>query len=215
MGVFVIIHLVKFYKFLFVVFALFFCVFNLIPQVYASGATIQTDQQLQVTQQGDGTMFVSTTLVASDSGVATPPAEESPNSTATNTGIFIKDISVPMAFAKDVGSVINFVLRIVMIISILLVFGYLIWGAFEWIVSGGDKTKTEAARNKIISAVVGLIIVASSYAAFLLILRFIGFKDLNDALRNVGTIRNPNVASSSAQIASPSTTPLREQNLVK
>jgi hypothetical protein len=86
-------------------------------------------------------------------------------------------------FATDFGRLINAVLSFVMVIAALLVFLYLIWGGIEWITSGGDKGKTESARNKITSAVIGLIVVAASYAILTLALNFLGFSDLNDVLR--------------------------------
>jgi hypothetical protein len=90
-------------------------------------------------------------------------------------------------FATDFGKLINGVLSFVMVIAALLVFLYLIWGGIEWITSGGDKGKTESARNKITSAVIGLIVVAASYAILTLALNFLGFKDLNEVF-NTRTI---------------------------
>lgn len=87
-------------------------------------------------------------------------------------------------FATDVGTLINAVLSFVMVIAALLVFFYLIWGGIEWITSGGDKGQTEKARNKITSAVIGLVILAASYAILTLVLRFLGFSNLNDVLSN-------------------------------
>lgn len=79
-------------------------------------------------------------------------------------------------FASDIGKLINALLQIVMVIAALLVFLYLIWGGIEWISSGGDKGKTESARNKITAAVIGLIILAASYAILTLALKFIGIE---------------------------------------
>ena len=92
-------------------------------------------------------------------------------------------------FADKIGTLINFVLQVVMVIALLLVFGYLIIGSIEWITSGGDKSKTESARNKITAAVVGLIILAASYAIFLLLLRFLGFTSLERAIEDVPNIK--------------------------
>jgi hypothetical protein len=85
------------------------------------------------------------------------------------------DVEPGEGFAKDFGALINGTLSFVMIIAALLVFMYLIWGGIEWITSGGDKGKTESARNKITSAVIGLIVVAASYAILTLALNFLGF----------------------------------------
>lgn len=77
-------------------------------------------------------------------------------------------------YASDMGKLLSAVLQIVMVIAALLVFIYLIWGGIEWITSGGDKGKTEGARNKITAAVIGLIVLAASYAILTLALKFIG-----------------------------------------
>jgi len=99
------------------------------------------------------------------------------------------DIKAPTGFATDIGTLFNSVLNIVMLIAALLVFGFLIMGGIEWITSGGDKGKAESARNKLTSAVIGLIIVAASYAIFTLLLRFLGFGgDVNKLFDNVTTI---------------------------
>lgn len=97
-------------------------------------------------------------------------------------------ISVPTGYAPSVGGLISFVLRAVLAIGALLVFGYLVMGGIEYITSGGEKGKTESARNKITAAVVGLIILAASWAILNLALSFLGLGSLEGALQNVGTI---------------------------
>lgn len=49
-------------------------------------------------------------------------------------------------------------------IGALMVLIFFIWGAIEWIGSGGDKGKVENARNRITQAVIGLIVLVGSYA---------------------------------------------------
>ena len=98
----------------------------------------------------------------------------------------VSDVTPPTGFFTDIGELINGVLNFVMVIAALLVFMYLIWGGIEWITSGGDKGKTESARNKITSAVVGLIVLAASYAILLIVLRFLGYSDLNTVFENIG-----------------------------
>lgn len=89
-------------------------------------------------------------------------------------------IEKPTGFADNVGSLLNAVLSFVMVVAALLVLMYLIWGGIEWITSGGDKGKTESARNKITAAVIGLIVLAAAYAIFMLVIRFLGFSDMNE-----------------------------------
>ena len=95
---------------------------------------------------------------------------------------------IPTGFAENIPSLINAVLSFVMVIVVLLVFFQLIMAGFYWITSGGDKTKTESARNRIVSTVMGLLIVSASYAILILLLNFLGFENLNDVFENVRSL---------------------------
>lgn len=74
------------------------------------------------------------------------------------------------------------------LISALAVLLYLILGGFQWLTSGGDKGKTEQARNKITSALIGLLIVIASWAIFNLILQFFGI-NLEEVASGIGLER--------------------------
>lgn len=82
-------------------------------------------------------------------------------------------------FFTSPGSLINSIIRFVFALAALLVFFYLIWGGIDWITSGGDKGKTEGARNKITSAIIGLIVLAASYAILQIVLNFLGYTGIN------------------------------------
>ncbi len=86
------------------------------------------------------------------------------------------DLSPPknVGFFASASDLTTKLLSIVMVIGVILVFAYLVLGGIEYITSGGEKGKTEAARNKITSAVIGLIILASSYAILTIVLGFLG-----------------------------------------
>lgn len=73
-------------------------------------------------------------------------------------------------FAPLVGSILSFA----MLIAALLVLFYLIWGAFEWITSSGDKGKLEKARQRMMGAVTGIIVLAAVTALFMIIQQFLG-----------------------------------------
>ena len=62
-------------------------------------------------------------------------------------------------FGPVVQNVITFIIVIAVIIAVL----FLIWGGIQWILSGGDKSKVESARNTIIGAIIGLVIVFLGY----------------------------------------------------
>lgn len=102
----------------------------------------------------------------------------------------LKDVNIQpgTGFATTFGGLMNGIISFVMVIAAVLVFFYLIWGGIEWITSGGDKGKTESARSKITSAVIGLIVIASSYAVLTLALNFLGFSDLNAVFDNTKDI---------------------------
>lgn len=82
--------------------------------------------------------------------------------------------STDPASTAPFGQFISTALQGVMIIALLSVFIFLIWGGIEWITAGGEKTKVEAARNKITSAVMGLVVLAASLAVYFLIQNIFG-----------------------------------------
>ncbi len=100
------------------------------------------------------------------------------------------EINPGTGYATDFGTMFSSILNVVMLIAAILVFAFLIFGGIQWITAGGDKTKAEEARNKITSAVIGLVIVAASYALINLIVNFLGFGSFNDVFKNVGTIND-------------------------
>ena len=65
------------------------------------------------------------------------------------------------------------------IIGALLLLLYLIWGATDWITSGGDQEKLKNARHKILDAVTGMAILAASFAIALFLEWIFGFSIVN------------------------------------
>lgn len=59
------------------------------------------------------------------------------------------------------GSVITTLLGIILILGGGFLLVYLLWGAFDWIISGGDKERLHKAQQKLTNAVVGMIILFS------------------------------------------------------
>lgn len=72
------------------------------------------------------------------------------------------------------GTLISNVLGIVLIIALLLLLLYLILGALEWMASGGESSKLQSARNRMMHAVIGIIILGSVMAVFMLIQYIMG-----------------------------------------
>ena len=94
------------------------------------------------------------------------------------------NITTPTGFFTDFGVFISSLLNFVMVIAALLVFVYLIWGGIDWITAGTDKGKTDGARTRITNAVIGLIVLAASYAILTLVLNFLDYSDLNDVINS-------------------------------
>lgn len=85
-------------------------------------------------------------------------------------------------FGGLVGTVIQFIFVIAIVAALL----YLIWGGFKWLTSGGDKTAVTQARDHIIAAIIGLIVIFLSY---LIINILLGLFNLG----NLQTIQLPNI----------------------
>ncbi|HEX9008138.1 MAG TPA: hypothetical protein VF837_02655 [Patescibacteria group bacterium] len=79
----------------------------------------------------------------------------------------------------DLGRLLSSVISLAFILAGIMTFAFLVWGGIDWLSSGGDKTKTENARNRITAALVGLAIVAASYAIMRLISYFFGVNILD------------------------------------
>ncbi len=78
------------------------------------------------------------------------------------------------AFKQLFANLIGSILSVVITIGVLMLLLYLVWGAFSWITSGGDKGKVEEARNRMTTAVIGIIVLSSSIAIFMLVQQILG-----------------------------------------
>jgi len=99
-------------------------------------------------------------------------------------------ISVPVAFAQTnfgitppVGSIgpnlcltkiPQFIIQLIFIIGVVIAVAFLIYGGIKWILSGGDKSAVESARNHIVAAIVGLLIVAGAFFIIGIIFQLLG-----------------------------------------
>lgn len=71
-------------------------------------------------------------------------------------------------FAKAIPAGIG----LAFVIGALIFFFVLVWGAIDWISSGGDKQKLESARGKISNALVGILLLFAAFAIINLIQTF-------------------------------------------
>ena len=68
-----------------------------------------------------------------------------------------------------VPSIVSGFVRLTLVVAAIVFFFMLVIGGIRWILSGGDKTGTEAARSQITAALVGLVIVFAAWAILQLI----------------------------------------------
>ncbi|MEK7616566.1 MAG: pilin [Patescibacteria group bacterium] len=66
--------------------------------------------------------------------------------------------------------------RLIYVIAAIVFIFMILWGAFDWMTSEGDKEKIARARDKIINAVVGILLFAAAYAIIQILGQFTGFK---------------------------------------
>lgn len=104
----------------------------------------------------------------------------------------IKISGVPFPTIQKLGPIFNldtkdkfgtplllFGLQVLLTATIALALVFLIWGGISWVISEGDKTKLQAARNTVIFSIVGLITSLLSFAIVNLIgYFFLGGKNI-------------------------------------
>jgi len=83
------------------------------------------------------------------------------------------------AYRSNFSSLLTSLMGFIMAIAALAVLLYLLMGAVEWITSGGDKNKLESARNKMMHAALGIIVLSATTAIFMVIQQFVGIQVIN------------------------------------
>lgn len=88
------------------------------------------------------------------------------------------------------GAIIGFAINAVLILAAILFFFMLILGGVRWIVSGGDKTNTEAARSQVTAAIIGLVIVFSAWIILTFVLSIFGIEGTDFDFQTVETFNS-------------------------
>ena len=103
--------------------------------------------------------------------VEPPPGDSSGLSNIHNPVFPIAKEFDPVGFVK---SAVPAVIALLLIAGSLVFFFIFIMGAIQWIASGGDKQALEGARGRVTSALIGLVILFSTFAIIKLIEYFFG-----------------------------------------
>lgn len=85
----------------------------------------------------------------------------------------------------------NLIILIYSIAAIVFLFMF-IWGAFEWLTSGGEKEKVANAQKRITHALIGIVLFAVAFAVISAVGIFTGFEFFAGQDRRVREIRKPN-----------------------
>ena len=85
-----------------------------------------------------------------------------------------------------VPGIVSGAIRMLLVVSALVAFVFLIIGGIKWVTSGGDKEKTQGAQKTLTAALVGLVIVFAAWAIIRLIETFFGIQILTLTIPTVG-----------------------------
>ncbi len=79
-----------------------------------------------------------------------------------------------------VGQIVSFMVAFIIVVAFLAALLFIVIGAFQWITSGGDKQKVADARNHIIAAVIGLVVIALSFVIINVVISALGLGSLTN-----------------------------------
>ena len=83
-------------------------------------------------------------------------------------------ITKPKGGFGTIGNFISNLLTILVAIGAIILLFMIVWGAYEWITSGGDKESVSRARGRITAAFIGLAVLAVAFALAVAASRFFG-----------------------------------------
>ena len=74
-----------------------------------------------------------------------------------------------LTLSRTIGTIVSTVLSLLGVVFIILI----ILGGYQWMTAGGNEEQVKGAQSRIKNAVIGLIIVISSYAIWMIIEEYI------------------------------------------
>lgn len=114
-------------------------------------------------------------LYSAASAFAATTPTEGPTRPAGANKVFIQPPGGAVkSTAVTIDKVIAFVINLLFVVGLIAAVAFLIYGGIKWILSGGDKAKVEAARNHIVAAIVGLIVIAAAFVIISLVFSILG-----------------------------------------
>lgn len=74
----------------------------------------------------------------------------------------------------DISKLPQFIITLLFVVGVIIAIAFLIYGGIKWVMSGGDKAGVEAARNHIVAAIVGLVIIAGAFFIIQVVFKLLG-----------------------------------------
>lgn len=90
------------------------------------------------------------------------------------------------------GNIVSALVSFSLLVATLGTLMFLLLGGIRWITASGDKQKLQSAQESITHAIVGLIIVAASWAVFVLVTNFVGLGGITEGGINVPGVGDSN-----------------------
>lgn len=100
---------------------------------------------------------VKDSLTAASLFLATLPFVTQVHAGATNT-IRVNERALGFEI-PSFSTLLSFIIKFFFVIAGIAALIYLLWGAFAWVTSGGEKGNVEKARDKIVNAIVGVLLI--------------------------------------------------------
>ncbi len=72
------------------------------------------------------------------------------------------------------GVAINIAIQLIFVVGIALAVAFVIISGIQWIISGGDKTKLQAARGRLTYAIVGLVVILGAFVIINTVISLLG-----------------------------------------
>lgn len=79
-----------------------------------------------------------------------------------------------------INLILGNIIGIIFILGIIVAFFFIIIGGIQWATAGDDKEKISSARGKVMSAIIGLIVLFAVFAIMKLIGAFFGIEQLKN-----------------------------------
>lgn len=80
-------------------------------------------------------------------------------------GLFVSGISAIQVF-----------INLLFLTGTVLALAFIIYSGIQWVTSGGDKQKLQAARSRLTFTIIGLIVIALSFVIVQIVISLLGYK---------------------------------------